>query len=70
MFYQYLFQTYFKESEKPKTYSFAMCARDKREILKIVKIFFQKYPHYQFITFRDMSGLPREDLQKNYQNHF
>ena len=53
---------FFKDSDKPKVPTVAMCARDKRELLKIVKIFYQKYPHYRFITFRDMSGMSREDF--------
>jgi len=61
---------YFKDSEKPKTPTVSLCCRDKREILKIVKIFFQKYPQYQFITFRDLSGLPREDFAKELSKSF
>jgi hypothetical protein len=55
---------YFKSSGEPKIPTIAMSARDKRELLKIVKIFYQKYPHYRFVTFRDMSGLPREMFAK------
>ena len=51
---------YFEYDGKPKVPTVSMSARDKREMLKIVKIFYQKYPHYRFITFRDMSGLPRK----------
>ena len=47
-----------------------MSARDKRELLKIVKIFYQKYPHYRFVTFRDMSGLPRKDFAKQLGESF
>jgi hypothetical protein len=47
-----------------------MVSRDKRELLKIVKIFYQKYPHYRFVTFRDMSGLPREMFAKELQKSF
>ena len=61
---------YFKDSKTPKIPTVALSSRDKREILKIVKIFFQKYPHYQFITFRDMSGLPREDFAKELSKSF
>ena len=62
--------SYFKENEKPKIPTVAISARDKREILKIVKIFFQKYPHYQFISFRDMSGLPREEFANELSKSF
>ena len=61
---------YFKENKTPKKPTVALSTRDKRELLKIVKIFFQKYPHYQFITFRDMSGLPREDFAKELSQSF
>ena len=61
---------YFEYDGKPKVPTVSMSARDKREMLKIVKIFYQKYPHYRFITFRDMSGLPRktfaDDLSKSF----
>jgi len=53
---------YFKDSDKPKKPVVAISARDKREILKVVHSFYQKYPQYRFITFRDMSGMPREDF--------
>lgn len=61
---------YFKNSTEPKIPTIAMSARDKRELLKIVKIFYQKYPHYRFITFRDMSGLPREMFAKELSKSF
>ena len=61
---------YFKNSTEPKIPTIAMYARDKRELLKIVKIFYQKYPHYRFVTFRDMSGLPREMFAKELSKSF
>jgi hypothetical protein len=61
---------YFKENDKPKIPTVSILARDKREILKIVKIFYQKYPQYQFITFRDLSGLPREEFAKELSKSF
>ena len=61
---------YFKNSTEPKIPTMAMSARDKRELLKIVKIFYQKYPHYRFVTFRDMSGLPREMFAKELSKSF
>lgn len=62
--------SYFKNSVKPKVPTVAMVARDKRELLKIVKVFYQKYPHYRFITFRDMAGLPRETFAKELGQSF
>jgi hypothetical protein len=61
---------YFKNSTEPKIPTIAMSARDKRELLKIVKVFYQKYPHYRFATFRDMSGLPREMFAKELSKSF
>lgn len=61
---------YFTNSTKPKVPTIAMSARDKRELLKIVKIFYQKYPHYRFVTFRDMSGLPRKEFAKELGQSF
>jgi hypothetical protein len=62
--------SYFKNSDKPKIPTVAMVARDKRELLKIVKVFYQKYPHYRFVSFRDMAGLPRETFAKELSQSF
>tara|TARA_R110000803_G_scaffold13641_1_gene38264 strand:+ start:4841 stop:5965 length:1125 start_codon:yes stop_codon:yes gene_type:complete len=62
---------YFNDTNlKPKIPTVSMVTRDKRELLKIVKIFYQKYPHYRFITFRDLSGLPRKMFAKELQKSF
>jgi hypothetical protein len=61
---------YFQNSDKPKIPTVAMVSRDKRELLKIVKIFYQKYPHYRFITFRDMAGLPRKTFASELSKSF
>jgi hypothetical protein len=62
--------SYFKNGDTPKIPTVALSARDKRELLKIVKVFYQKYPHYRFVTFRDMSGLPRETFAKELSKYF
>jgi hypothetical protein len=62
--------SYFEYDGKPKIPTVSLSARDKRELLKIVKIFYQKYPHYRFITFRDMSGLPRKLFAKDLSKSF
>jgi hypothetical protein len=62
--------SYFENDGKPKVPTVAMVARDKRELLKIVKIFYQKYPHYRFLTFRDMSGLPRKTFANELSKSF
>jgi hypothetical protein len=61
---------YFQNNDKPKIPTVAMVSRDKRELLKIVKIFYQRYPHYRFITFRDMSGLPRKTFASELSKSF
>jgi len=61
---------YFTKNEKPKKPIVAISARDKREILKLVKVFYQKYPHYKFITFRDMSGMSRETFATELKDSF
>ena len=61
---------YFKDNDKPKIPTVSISARDKREILKIVKTFFLKYPQYQFVSFRDMSGLPRTEFAKELSKSF
>lgn len=61
---------YFKPNEKPKKPIVSVSARDKREILKLVKVFYQKYPHYKFITFRDMSGMARESFAEQLRDSF
>jgi hypothetical protein len=61
---------YFKPNEKPKKPIVSISARDKREILKLVKVFYQKYPHYKFITFRDMSGMSRESFAEQLRDSF
>ena len=62
--------SYFEDQKKPKIPTISMVARDKRELLKIVKIFYQKYPHYRFITFRDLSGLPRKTFATELSKSF
>ena len=62
--------SFFNPNTKPKVPTIAVRARDKREVLKLVKVFFQKYPHYQFVTFRDMSGLTREEFASALSESF
>jgi len=61
---------YFTKNDKPKKPIVAISSRDKREILKLVKVFYQKYPHYKFITFRDMSGMSRETFATELKDSF
>jgi hypothetical protein len=52
--------SYFKESDKPKKPIIAISTRDQRDLVKIYKRFYLKYPHLKWVSFRDMRGLPRE----------
>ena len=51
---------YFKPSEKPKKPIIAILSRDQRDLVKIYKKFYLKYPHLKWVSFRDMRGLSRE----------
>lgn len=62
--------SYFDNSDKPKIPTISVSVRDNRELLKIVKVFFQKYPHYRFVTFRDMSGMSRKEFAKELSKSF
>ena len=57
--------SYFKTSEKPKKPIIAISTRDQRDLVKIYKAFYLKYPHLKWVSFRDMRGLPREAFAKS-----
>ena len=52
----------FKPSEKPKKPIVSMVTRDQQDAMKIVKSFYLKYPHYKWVTFRDLRGLSRSQF--------
>ena len=56
---------YFKPSDKPKKPIIAISTRDQRDLVKIYKAFYIKYPHLKWVSFRDMKGLPREAFAKS-----
>lgn len=56
---------YFKPSDKPKKPIIAVSTRDQRDLVKIYKAFYLKYPHLKWVSFRDMKGLPREVFAKS-----
>ena len=56
---------YFTPSEKPKKPIIAISTRDQRDLVKIYKTFYLKYPHLKWVSFRDMRGLPREIFAKS-----
>lgn len=56
---------YFTESDKPKKPIISIYTRDQRDLVKIYKAFYLKYPHLKWVSFRDMRGLPREVFAKS-----
>ena len=56
---------YFKPTEKDKKPIVSVITRDQRDLVKIFKSFYLKYPHLKWITFRDMRGLPKEVFAKD-----
>ena len=56
---------YFKPADKPKKPIISIFTRDQRDLVKIYKAFYLKYPHLKWVSFRDMKGLPRETFAKS-----
>lgn len=56
---------YFKSSDKPKKPIISIVTRDQRDLVKIYKTFYLKYPHLKWVSFRDMRGLSRENFAKS-----
>lgn len=56
---------YFKASDKPKKPIIAISTRDQRDLVKIYKAFYLKYPHLKWVSFRDMRGFSRENFAKS-----
>jgi hypothetical protein len=56
---------YFKPSDKPKKPIISIYTRDQRDLVKIYKSFYVKYPHLKWVSFRDMRGLSRENFAKS-----
>ncbi len=47
--------------------SCSIVTRDQRDLVKIYKAFYLKYPHLKWVSFRDMRGLPREQKNIHHQ---
>lgn len=56
---------YFKPSDTPKKPIIAISTRDQRDLVKVYKAFYLKYPHLKWVSFRDMKGLSRENFAKS-----
>jgi hypothetical protein len=53
---------YFKPPTKPKQPTVAIVTRVQGDVAKIAKSFYLQYPIYNWITFTDLRGLPREQF--------
>jgi hypothetical protein len=56
---------YFKASDKPKKPIIGIYTRDQRDMVKIFKTFYIKYPHLKWFTFRDMRNMPNKKFAQN-----
>lgn len=54
--------TYFKDSDKPKIPVVAIHTRNQGEAAKIAKAFYLQFPIYQWVSFKELRGLSREDF--------
>lgn len=57
----------FTKSDDMKKLMVNVVTRDPRDINKIVKPFFWKYPMYKWVAFRDLRGISREEFSKALQ---
>ena len=57
----------FQKSEEPKKLMVNIVTRESTDINKIVKPFFWQYPMYQWVAFRELSGMSREDFSNALQ---
>lgn len=60
---------YFKSTDKIKNPVISIVARDQSDVLKIVKSFYLQYPIYNWVSFKELRGLPKrtfaEELGKS-----
>lgn len=52
----------FVKSSYPAKPIIAVLAREQRDTINLIKSFYQKYPQFRWITFRDMRGLSEEEF--------
>ena len=55
---------YFKPTDKIKMPIISIVARNQNDVLKIVKSFYLQYPMYNWISFKELRGLPKEVFAK------
>ena len=54
----------FGETKEPKQMIINIIAKDQRDINRIIKPFYWKYPMYKWVSFRDLRGFPKEHFAK------
>jgi len=52
----------FTKSKFPSKPIIAVSSREQREAINLIKTFYQKYPQFRWVTFRDMRGISEEEF--------
>ncbi len=52
----------FTKSKFPAKPIIAVSSREQREAINLIKTFYQKYPQFRWVTFRDMRGISEEEF--------
>jgi hypothetical protein len=52
----------FTTSKFPSKPIIAVSSREQREAINLIKTFYQKYPQFRWVTFRDMRGISEEEF--------
>lgn len=52
----------FSKSKFPSKPIIAVSSREQREAINLIKTFYQKYPQFRWITFRDMRGISEDEF--------
>jgi glycosyltransferase involved in cell wall biosynthesis len=52
----------FQKSKYPSKPIIAISSREQRDAINVIKSFYQRYPQFRWITFRDMRGLTEEEF--------
>ena len=55
----------FEKSKFPAKPTIAISSREQRDSVNIIKSFYQKFPQFRWVTFRDMRNLSEEEFANN-----
>ena len=58
----------FSKSNFPAKPIIAVSSREQREAINLIKTFYQKYPQFRWITFRDMRGISEEEFSNTLRD--